>query len=356
MVDLESIIWILFVVAVVISVVGLSLGAWFFAKSRPGVKKPAPLSPSAKVAEQARSLESALTRTRGRWWEGLTQLRGRNPKEFGSAEWEMLEETLLSADVSLKTSERLIGSAKELSQAGNTDFDGLMRFQIESIFSGVDSSWSLPEGPRPYVVSIVGVNGVGKTTTVGKLAHRFTKEGKTVLVGACDSFRAAAIDQLRVWADRAGCQIVAGREGADPGATAFDALSAGQSRGADVVLLDTAGRLHTKTHLMDELKRVHKVMKKVIPEAPHEIWMVIDGTLGQNSLAQAKQFHESLGLSGFVITKLDGTAKGGAVLSIVNDLQLPIRFVGIGESAEDLIVFKSSEFAEALLRRPSSVS
>ncbi|MBY0369922.1 signal recognition particle-docking protein FtsY, partial [bacterium] len=175
------------------------------------------------------------------------------------------------------------------------------------------------------------------------------EDGKKVLLGACDTFRAAAVEQLRVWAERSGTEFVAGREGADPGATAFDAISAGKSRGMDVVLLDTAGRLHTKTHLMDELKRVHKVMQKVIPDAPHEIWMVVDGTLGQNSLAQAKQFHEALGLTGVVVTKLDGTAKGGAVLSLVSELNIPVRFIGVGEKATDLLPFEPKAFAKALL-------
>jgi len=207
----------------------------------------------------------------------------------------------------------------------------------------------LGENVKPMVVSIVGVNGVGKTTTIGKLAQLFARDGKKVLLGAGDTFRAAAISQLKIWADRTGADFVTGREGADPGAVAFDSVTAGKARGADVVLLDTAGRLHTKSNLMEELKKVHRVVKKVIPDAPHEVWLVVDGTLGQNSIAQAREFQKTLELTGVIITKLDGTAKGGAVLAIASELRLPIRFIGVGEQAEDLIPFEPKPFVEAIL-------
>jgi fused signal recognition particle receptor len=195
----------------------------------------------------------------------------------------------------------------------------------------------------------VGVNGVGKTTTVGKLSAYFSGQGRTVLLGAVDTFRAGAIAQLKVWAERTGSQFVTGREQADPGAVAFDAVTAGKSRGVDVVLLDTAGRLHTKDNLMEELKKIHRVVKKVIPDAPHERWLVLDGTAGQNSVRQAQEFHEALGLTGIIVTKLDGTAKGGVVFSIASDLKLPIRFIGVGEAQEDLISFAPKPYVEALL-------
>ena len=230
----------------------------------------------------------------------------------------------------------------------------MIQEESEGLFSGLQHSLLPTESwPKPYVISIVGVNGAGKTTTIGKLAHRFTSGGKTVLIGACDTFRAAAISQLKVWADRAGTQFVTGREGADPGAVAFDSVTAGKARNLDVVLLDTAGRLHTKTNLMDELKKVDRVIKKVIPEAPHETWLVLDGTTGQNALQQAREFQKILALTGVVITKLDGTAKGGAILAVASELKLPIKFIGIGEAIEDLIPFEPRPFIQAILGEPA---
>ncbi len=306
---------------------------------------------SEKSVEQPKSvLEAALAKTRKHWWSELASLLKRKPSELVGEEWDALEEKLLISDVSLATSRLLLGAVKEKSaQDEAVDLAEALKQEVERLFGETEDGWTVPAAPRPLVVSVVGVNGAGKTTTVGKLAFRFSQSGHSVLLGACDSFRAAAIEQLRVWSERAGCQFVAGREGADPGATAFDAVSAGVSRGVDVVLLDTAGRLHTKTHLMDELKRIHKVVKKVLPDAPHQVWLVVDGTLGQNSIVQAKQFHEALGLTGVVVTKLDGTAKGGAVLSIASDLKLPVRFIGLGESLTDLVPFDSKAFSQALL-------
>ena len=307
-------------------------------------EQPAP----APVEAPPNRLGAALSRTRSSWWTAFSPLAGRKSKELADPEWTELEEALLMADVSLATSQKLLSGVKNAQKEGASDLAGSLKKQIETLLATVENGWELPAAPKPLVISIVGVNGVGKTTTVGKLAYRFSQQGKTVLLGACDSFRAAAIEQLRVWSERAGSQFVAGREGADPGATAFDAVSAGVSRQMDVVLLDTAGRLHTKVHLMDELKRVHKVVKKVLPDAPHQVWLVVDGTLGQNSLVQAKQFHEALGLTGVIVTKLDGTAKGGSVLSIAGDLQLPVRFIGVGETANDLVPFEGQAFAQAL--------
>lgn len=296
------------------------------------------------------NLTGALAKTRTQWLTGLSRWVGANPAQLGASEWEQLEEALLTADVSLGTSQQLLTAVRGKSRDnGSHGLTELLREEVGNLLTGVESGWRLPDQPRPIVISIVGVNGAGKTTTVGKLAHRFSQSGHKVLLGAVDTFRAAAIEQLRVWSERAGCQFVCGREGADPGATAFDAVTAGVSRGMDLVLLDTAGRLHTKAHLMDELKRVHKVVKKVLPEAPHQVWLVVDGTLGQNSLVQAKQFHEALGVTGIIVTKLDGTAKGGSVLSIAGDLKIPVRFIGVGEKAADLMPFEPKAFAEALL-------
>jgi fused signal recognition particle receptor len=325
----------------VCTLLALSLGCFFIRRGRP--RSAPPKAPEA-------TLGNALSKTRGFWLQGLSGWVKRKGSDLGGEEWEALEETLLLADISLSTSQLLLKAVKEKSLKNkDLDLGALIRAEVETLLGSVQNGWSLSGARKPVVVSIVGVNGVGKTTTVGKLAAHFSGEGKKVLVGACDTFRAAAVGQLEIWAQRAGCQFVSGREGADPGATAFDAVSAGVARGMDLVILDTAGRLHTKTHLMDELKRVHKVVKKVIPEAPHEVWLVVDGTMGQNALVQAKQFHEALSLSGIVVTKLDGTAKGGTLLSIVSDLKLGIRYVGVGEGASDLLPFVSSEFAEGLL-------
>lgn len=295
------------------------------------------------------ALDDRLSRTRGALSTALGRLFGRGgASQFSSAEWEEAEEGLLSADVGLTTSQSIVGAARESAARSNgTGLKELLRAECVRIFDAVPVA--SPVAAKPLVISIVGINGVGKTTTIGKLASRFVSEGKSVLLGAGDTFRAGAISQLKVWADRAGTQFVAGKEGGDPGAVAYDAVSAAKARGLDVVIIDTAGRLHTKVNLMDELKKVHKVMKKVIPEAPHETWLVLDGTLGQNSVRQAKEFRDALELTGVVITKLDGTAKGGAALSVAGELRLPIRFIGVGESVEDLIPFEPSRFVDAIL-------
>jgi fused signal recognition particle receptor len=196
---------------------------------------------------------------------------------------------------------------------------------------------------------VVGINGVGKTTTIGKLAHRFANEGKKVLLAAGDTFRAAAVEQLEIWGSRVSVDVVKQQSGADPSAVIFDALAAAKARGSDVVIADTAGRLHTKTHLMEELKKIKRVMAKEIPGSPHEVLLVLDATTGQNALSQARLFHEAVGVSGIVLTKLDGTAKGGIVIAIYEELKIPIRFIGIGEAPEDLQPFQADAFVEALL-------
>ena len=312
-----------------------------------------------KTQEQLPSPERALSsplnqkleKTRTALFGGIQEIL--NKKAFGStntAEWEKIEESLLEGDVGAGTTAFLLDkvkahadlnqkTAKEIIQKEMVSILSVPHFELESQFSQ----------HRPLVISIVGINGAGKTTTIGKLAQHFIQQGKSVLLGAADTFRAGAIAQLKTWADRAGADFVTGREGADPGAVAFDSVSAGKARNKDVVILDTAGRLHTKSNLMEELRKIHKVIKKVIPEAPHETWLVLDGTLGQNSLVQAKEFKEVLGLTGVIVTKLDGTAKGGAMLAVARELLLPIRFVGVGESAEDLLPFHPETFVQAIL-------
>lgn len=313
---------------------------------------PAPLSeppaPPAVSAPDRADLSERLATTR-------TSLFGRLGKFFGRGgaldpkEWEELEEVLLEGDVGVHTVTQLVERVRAKAKGtGGASLRDLLHAESEALFAS--QAHGLPAlSCRPYVISIVGVNGVGKTTTIGKLAHAFKREGKSVLLGAADTFRAAAIQQLRVWSERAGVEFVAGREGGDPGAVAFDSVSAGKARGIDVVILDTAGRLHTKSNLMEELKKVHRVVKKVIPEAPHETWLVIDGTLGQNSVQQAREFQKTLELTGVIVTKLDGTAKGGAVLSIASELKLPIRFIGVGEQMGDLVPFEPKPFVSAIL-------
>ncbi len=338
-------------IGLLVTILVLALGVvWAFKRRR--VPRPIEVTPEQSSVKEAPkgNLSGALAKTRTHWLSGLSRWVGANPAQMGASEWDALEEALLTADVSMATSQKLLGAVREKSQGnGSHGLTEMLREEVGNLFNATETGWQLPDQPRPFVISIVGVNGAGKTTTVGKLAHRFSQSGHRVLLGAVDTFRAAAIEQLRVWSERAGCQFVSGREGADPGATAFDAVSAGVSRGMDLVLLDTAGRLHTKAHLMDELKRVHKVVKKVLPDAPHQVWLVVDGTLGQNSVVQAKQFHEALGVTGIIVTKLDGTAKGGSVLSIAGDLKIPVRFIGVGETAADLMPFEPKAFAEALL-------
>jgi fused signal recognition particle receptor len=196
---------------------------------------------------------------------------------------------------------------------------------------------------------VVGVNGVGKTTTIGKLAYNFTKAGKQVLLGAADTFRAAAVDQLTIWSERTGVQIVKQNMGSDPAAVAFDTISSGVSKGSDVIIIDTAGRLHNKAHLMDELSKIKRVMQKVVPDAPHEVLLVLDGSTGQNALNQAKQFSQTTQVTGLAVTKLDGTAKGGVVLAIAHEMKIPVKFIGVGEQMDDLLIFDKYEFAASLM-------
>jgi fused signal recognition particle receptor len=202
---------------------------------------------------------------------------------------------------------------------------------------------------KPFVILTLGVNGVGKTTTIAKLASIFQQSGKTVLLGACDTFRAAAIEQLEVWAKRLHIDMVKHADGSDPAAVAYDAVKAAKARDIDILILDTAGRLHTKANLMEEMKKIKRVVEKELPGAPHEILLVVDATNGQNAIAQAKAFHETLGLTGIVITKLDGTAKGGFILPIAHTLKIPVRYIGVGEKIDDLIPFSAKDFAEAIL-------
>lgn len=268
-----------------------------------------------------------------------------------------LEEALVSADVGIETTveiiERIEARVAKDKFINTSELNSILQQEIESILvdAPADTTYSnfdLPAGKKPFVIMIVGVNGVGKTTTIGKLAHHFTQAGKKVMLGAADTFRAAAVDQLTIWSERAGVPIVKREMGSDPASVAFDAVSSAVAKDIDVLIIDTAGRLHTKTHLMEELSKIKRVIQKVIPEAPHDVLLVLDGSTGQNAIEQAKQFTAATDVTGLVITKLDGTAKGGVVLAIAHQFKIPVKFIGVGEKVEDLLVFDKHEFADSL--------
>ncbi len=302
-------------------------------------------------AEAGRTLADGLAKTRGGFMSRLNALLG-GPKKVEGELLGELEEVLFSADIGVKTASQLLEVARStLGRGALADAQlvkGAIRHEIERIIAQTASAQAPANGPAPRVWMIVGVNGVGKTTTIGKLAAQLTSDGKKVVLGAADTFRAAATEQLEVWARRAKADFVRGAEGSDPGAVAFEAVKRGRETGADYVLIDTAGRLHTKAPLMEELKKVKRVLGKAEPSAPHEVLLVLDSTNGQNAIAQARQFNEALSVTGIALTKLDGTAKGGVVIGICDELKLPVRYVGVGEAVGDLRAFVPREFVEAL--------
>ncbi|MCC5868040.1 MAG: signal recognition particle-docking protein FtsY [Gammaproteobacteria bacterium] len=269
---------------------------------------------------------------------------------------EELETRLLMADCGVETTQRLLeGLAGRVRRAELADLEALraaLKSRIVDILTPVEAPLEVPATPRPWVVLVVGVNGAGKTTTIGKLAHRLREQGLKVLLAAGDTFRAAAVEQLKIWGARNEVPVIAQGTGADPAAVIFDALTAARSRGIDVVLADTAGRLHNQADLMGELKKIRRITARFDATAPHETLLVLDASQGQNALVQARMFHQALGVTGLAITKLDGTARGGIVLAIANELAIPIRFIGIGEAREDLQAFNAGEFADALLGVP----
>jgi fused signal recognition particle receptor len=305
-------------------------------------------------AEAGRTLAAGLEKTRGGFMARLNSLFS-GGKLVDDSVLADLEEVLFTADIGVKTATGLLEGARERVKrrelSDPTRLKAVLREQIERILAldGATSSPGLAVGPqRPYVVMVVGVNGSGKTTTVGKLAAKLKQAGHSVLLGAGDTFRAAAGEQLEIWAERVGAPIVRGKEGSDPASVCFEAVKRGVEEKVDVVLCDTAGRLHTKTPLMEEMKKVKRVMAKAAEGSPHEVLLVLDATNGQNAIAQARQFHEALGVSGIVLTKLDGTAKGGVIIGICDELKLPVRYVGVGEKVADLKAFQPHEFVEAL--------
>jgi len=293
----------------------------------------------------AAALDAGLERTRGGF---MARLRGQLGSATGEGpSWDDVEESLIAGDVGAALAIDLVERAR---RSRDTSPEAAIRTELAALLVARDLAWSprsaVPDGPA--VILVVGVNGTGKTTTIGKLASRYQAEGRSVLLAAADTFRAAAIDQLRIWADRAKVPMVAHAPGADPGAVVYDALDAAVARGADLVIADTAGRLHTRSNLMDELSKVRRIIDKRLPGAEPETIFVLDATTGQNGLAQAKAFHEAVGLTGIVLTKLDSTAKGGIVFAIEDALKIPVRFVGVGEGVNDLIPFDPDAFVAAL--------
>jgi fused signal recognition particle receptor len=299
-------------------------------------------------------LKARLTRTRTALSDGISGLfRGGRP--IDAALLGELEELLYTADLGPLATE-LVAELARLHKRGELKGEEDVRKRLREMLLG---RLDAPDGEvlieeRPTVILMVGVNGSGKTTSIAKLAHRFRRRGMRVLIGACDTFRAAAADQLAIWAERSGAELVRQAEGADPAAVAFDAVDAAFARKADVVLLDTAGRLHTQKNLMDELKKIQRVVKKRMPSAPHHVWLVLDATNGQNAIRQAREFTAAVEVTGLVVAKLDGTARAGAVFAIRDALGLPVRFVGTGESLELLEAFEPEAFVDALLAAPAS--
>ena len=296
-------------------------------------------------------LKERLTRTRGNFADGLANLvLGR--KEIDDELLEELETMLLVADVGVEATTRIINDLnhrvrrKELSDPSALSI--ALKTQLQSILEQCDKPVLQPTPGKPQVILMVGINGAGKTTTIGKLAKRLQEEGNSVMLAAGDTFRAAAVEQLQTWGERNNIPVIAQHTGADSASVIFDGLQAATARGADVLIADTAGRLHTKSNLMDELAKIARVMQKIDPEAPHEVMLVVDATTGQNALNQALQFNETIPLTGITLTKLDGTAKGGILFAIADRMHIPIRFIGVGEAIEDLRYFKAKEFVDAL--------
>lgn len=269
-----------------------------------------------------------------------------------------LEEVLISSDVGIETTLKIIKKIEERVARdkfmNTSELDRILKEEIMNLLAenkSSDSEFEIPEDKKPYVIMVVGVNGVGKTTTIGKLAYQFKQQGKKVILGAGDTFRAAAVDQLVIWSERVGVPIIKQSMGSDPASVAFDTVQSAKAQGADVVLIDTAGRLHNKVNLMNELSKIKRVMQKVIPDAPHEILLVLDGSTGQNAFEQAKQFTAATEVSALAVTKLDGTAKGGVVIGISDQFKIPVKYIGVGEKMEDLQPFNKYEFVDSFFKK-----
>ena len=310
--------------------------------------------------KEKESLDEGLQKTKENFLSKITKaIAGKSTVD--EEVLDNLEEALVSADVGIDTTVQIIDRIeKRVSRDKYVNISDLNRILQEEIKATlVDPNeqsykdFSTPDKTKPYIILVVGVNGVGKTTTIGKLAYNFTKAGKTVLLGAADTFRAAAVDQLTIWSERTNVPIVKQPMGSDPAAVAFDTAQSSVARGSEVVIIDTAGRLHNKAHLMDELGKIKRSIQKVVPSGPHEVLLVLDGSTGQNALEQAKHFTAATDVTALAITKLDGTAKGGVVLAIANQFKIPVKFIGVGEKMEDLLVFDKHEFVDSLFKLES---
>ncbi len=316
--------------------------------------------PAEKQRGLFKRLQERLAKTRGSLVTRVDQLF-LGKKEIDAVLLDELEEILITADLGVHTTMDLLDDVRtKVSRKELSDPQALkqaLKDKILSFFEGYEQSADLQMPDNgPFVIMVIGVNGVGKTTTIGKLAHKFVTSGNSVLLVAADTFRAAAIDQLKIWGERVGVEVVAKQSGADPSSVIYDAMDYAAPRGFDIIIIDTAGRLHTKVNLMEELKKIKRVIDKKVPGAPHEIMLVLDATTGQNSISQAKLFNEAVDISGLILTKLDGTAKGGIVVNICHEMEVPIRFIGIGEKMEDLREFAPHEFIEALFSGDQSTS
>ena len=307
--------------------------------------------------KEKESLDSGLQKTKEGFLSKITKaIAGKSVVD--EEVLDNLEEALVGADVGIETTVAIIDRIEKRvakdKYVNATELNELLQNEIENVLVSAteDSAYSFDsELPaKPFVILVVGVNGVGKTTTIGKLAHNFKAAGKSVLLGAADTFRAAAVNQLTIWSERVGVSIVKQPMGSDPAAVAFDTVQSGVAKGADVILIDTAGRLHNKAHLMEELSKIKRAVQKVIPDAPHEVLLVLDGSTGQNAVEQAKQFTATTDVSAIAITKLDGTAKGGVVLAIANQFKIPVKFIGVGEKMSDLLVFDKHQFVDSLFK------
>ena len=303
--------------------------------------------------DEKKATERAVKPSRERWFGRIVGLL-RSPR-LDDAVWDEIEEILISSDVGVETSLRIIEHLKEQVRSGELDSPEAVTESLKQALTSdltADFEGFLPGddgATKPYVILMVGVNGVGKTTSIGKLAHHFTESGKKVVIGAADTFRAAAAEQLEILGDRVGVDVIRHAAGADPGAVAYDAFQASKARGADILIIDTAGRLHTKSNLMEELRKIHRVLKRQDATAPHEVILTLDATTGHNGLAQAKSFREAVDCTGIFLAKLDGTARGGIVLAIRQELQVPILFIGTGEGMADFAPFDADDFVDALL-------
>lgn len=308
-------------------------------------------------SEKKETLDKGLEKSKSSFFSKLTKAVAGKSKVDDEV-LDDLEDVLITSDVGVNTTlkiiEKIEGRVARDKYTGTSELNDILREEIMALLSetssGEETEFSVPQDKKPYVIMVVGVNGVGKTTTIGKLAYQFKKAGKKVVLGAADTFRAAAIDQLQIWADRVDVPIVRQNMGSDPASVAFDTLQSAVAQNADVVIIDTAGRLHNKVNLMNELSKIKRVMQKVIPDAPHDVLLVLDGSTGQNAFEQAKQFTAATEVTSLAVTKLDGTAKGGVVIGISDQFQIPVKYIGVGEGIEDLQVFNKYEFVDSFFK------